>query len=140
MGIRRRLIWGLPSRLLRNAVCWLASSQGAHRIAGIFVLQSIKGQHQKTSPPTPFRLTKTDIVLSEGTPQPIPFETGEVTIGEPPRCRRLLRASPRSSRALHQATHRWKAGWITCGQAGRSRRSRGQAGADRSGDMATAPA
>lgn len=50
---------------------------------GFFVLQSIKGQHQKTSPPTPFRLTKTDIVLSEGTPQPIPFETGEVTIGEP---------------------------------------------------------
>ena len=73
----------MPNRLLRNAVCWLALSQGRSPYRWDFRAAI----NQRTAPENQSAdavwLTKTDIVLSEGTPQPIPFETGEVTIGEP---------------------------------------------------------
>lgn len=50
---------------------------------GLFVFQSVKGHPPRPSEHPPFRLTKTEVTLAEGTPQPIPFETGEVLLGEP---------------------------------------------------------
>lgn len=50
---------------------------------GFVVLQTVKGHPPRPSEPPAFRLTKTEVSLAEGTPQPIPFETGEVTLGEP---------------------------------------------------------
>lgn len=42
-----------------------------------------KGGAHRNAEPAGFTVTKTDVVLKPGVPQPIPFETGEVTLGDP---------------------------------------------------------
>lgn len=42
-----------------------------------------KGGAHRNAEPAGFTVTKTDVLLKPGVPQPIPFETGEATLGDP---------------------------------------------------------
>ena len=50
---------------------------------GFGVVLTLRGTAGRPTEPPAFQLTKTDIVLRDGVAQPLPFETGEATLGEP---------------------------------------------------------